>query len=67
MDELKQALFEEALYHKRQYQRCRKILGEFDFITLTHEEKHMTLYGIIVEGDCENEFLDWEQEMQQGG
>lgn len=65
MGKLKQALFEEALYQKRHYQRCKKELGEFDFLTLTHEGKYQILIGIIAEGECEDEFFAWEKTRQQ--
>lgn len=56
---LKDVLFENALYHKDEYNRFYKELGEFDRLTCIEFSKYLAIWTIINEAGLVSEWDEY--------
>lgn len=65
MTDLKNALFEEALYNYNQYMRLKEELGEWDYLVDIKHAKFSSCYTVIENSGLEEEYQAWKAQTKQ--
>lgn len=65
MTDLKNALFEEALYNYNQYMMLKEELGEWDYLVDIKHAKFSSCYTVIENSGLEEEYQAWKAQTKQ--